>query len=155
MFIQKTRTNQLRVGMVCSYIGESRPKGTLGRVLRITKDSTIVIQWQLRGGIAEQVYKAKPETSYVWGVVLFAVEVPEESTMQTVTLLTIFNHLTIELIPSQITLIEKSAEGQHLISSGVINITKAFKQDGQYFELKPLKLTPVPQIELNRGLTTT
>lgn len=149
MFIQKTRTNQLKVGMRCKYVGTSRPYGTLGVITRINKDSTIAINWMLCADVVkEQVYAAKPEYSYVWGAVLFEAESNQQETneMQTVTLLTISDQLTLEITEAQAKLIRESTEGNLLTSTGTLVITKAIKQDGQYFALNPLKVTLPKQL---------
>ena len=70
--------------------------------------------------------------------------------MNTVTLLTVTNYeptenlapVTLEVTPAQASIFENTEAGRALVTNGTVRITKAMKQDGQYFALQPLDVTP-------------
>ena len=62
--------------------------------------------------------------------------------MNTVTLLTVANSVTLEVTPAQASIFENTEAGRALVTNGTVRITKAMKQDGQYFALQPLNVTP-------------
>ena len=142
----------LKVGMPCKYVGHTgRPHGCLGEILEINrKERYVVIVWRLANGNIEQSYSLRSMFPYIWDNVLFNLTYnkQKETEMQTVNLLTVGTgevSISIEITPYQASLFETTPEGEALRIARIASVTKAIKQDGQYFALNPLKVH-VPKV---------
>jgi hypothetical protein len=128
--------------MPCQYRGSRRVYGLRGVVIAKT-NGTITVKWD--NTCEEQKYNTNGYMPYVFNNVEFYLQYQQpkkESPMNTVTLLTVANSVTLEVTPAQASIFENTDAGRALVTNGTVRITKAMKQDGQYFALQPLNVTP-------------
>ncbi len=136
------RKEQVHIGMPCIYKGARRRDGLRGVVTDKTNGS-ITVKWD--NTWEEQKYNTNGYLPYVFSNVRFYLQYQQpkkETPMNTVTLLTVANSVTLEVTPTQASIFENTDAGRGLVSNGTVRITKAMKQDGQYFALQPLNVTP-------------